>query len=45
MCLTMDAFGDKLSAAREADKETGLTILETRPFSNSRSFMPQWLIF
>ena len=36
MCLTMDAFGDKLSAALvKADKETGLTILETRPFSNS----------
>ena len=36
MCLTMDAFGDKLSAALVlADKKKGLKILETRPFTNS----------
>lgn len=36
MCLTMDAFGDNLSAALvDADLNNGLKVLETRPFENS----------
>tara|TARA_B100000579_G_scaffold287073_1_gene238037 strand:+ start:3223 stop:4827 length:1605 start_codon:yes stop_codon:yes gene_type:complete len=36
MCLTMDAFGDNLSAALAiGSKKDGLKILETRPYTNS----------
>ncbi len=36
MCITMDAFGDNLSAAlASGSKKDGLKILETRPYTNS----------
>lgn len=36
MCISYDAYGDKLSAALAvADRKKGVTIQETRPFDNS----------